>query len=109
MIDDVVAVAEGRPVQLDPAVLPRVERSRAAVEQFVANGVTIENYFSPEGKKINGIVAEWISQAQEEVLILAFSFTDELIGTAVMERAEAGVEVWAVFEKTIAPGPNFLP
>jgi histidine ammonia-lyase len=35
-IDDVVAVAEGRPVHLDPAAVPRMERSRGAVERLVA-------------------------------------------------------------------------
>lgn len=35
-IDDVVAVAHGRPVALDSIALPRIERSRAAVEQLVA-------------------------------------------------------------------------
>ncbi|MCO5180975.1 MAG: histidine ammonia-lyase [Candidatus Promineofilum sp.] len=35
-IDDVVAVAAGRPVALDPAAVPRMERSRAAVERLVA-------------------------------------------------------------------------
>ncbi len=37
-VDDVVAVAHGRPVALDPAVLPGMERSRAAVERLVAEG-----------------------------------------------------------------------
>ena len=37
-VDDVVAVANGRPVELDPGVIPGVQRSRAAVEQFVARG-----------------------------------------------------------------------
>ncbi len=37
-IDDVVAVANGLAVALDPAALPAVERSRAAVEQLVAEG-----------------------------------------------------------------------
>jgi histidine ammonia-lyase len=37
-VDDVVAVANGRPVQLDPAAIPKIERSRAAVEQLVAEG-----------------------------------------------------------------------
>ena len=37
-IEDVVTVADGRLVQLDPAAIPKVQRSRAAVEQFVANG-----------------------------------------------------------------------
>ncbi|MCB8942701.1 MAG: histidine ammonia-lyase [Ardenticatenaceae bacterium] len=37
-IDDVVAVANGRSVQLDPAAIPKIEKSRAAVEQLVAEG-----------------------------------------------------------------------
>ncbi|HSH05222.1 MAG TPA: histidine ammonia-lyase [Anaerolineae bacterium] len=35
-VDDVVAVAQGRGVQLDAAALPRIERARAAVERLVA-------------------------------------------------------------------------
>jgi histidine ammonia-lyase len=37
-VDDVVAVANGRTVQLDPAAIPKINRSRAAVEQLVAEG-----------------------------------------------------------------------
>jgi histidine ammonia-lyase len=37
-VDDVVAVAHGRPAVLDEAVLPQLERSRRAVEQLVAEG-----------------------------------------------------------------------
>lgn len=37
-VDDVVAVANGRPVALDEAVLPQLLRSRRAVESLVARG-----------------------------------------------------------------------
>ena len=37
-IDDVVAVARGRKVALDPAAVPLMERSRAAVDRLVAEG-----------------------------------------------------------------------
>ena len=37
-VDDVVAVAHGRPVALDEDVLPRIERSRRAVEELVTRG-----------------------------------------------------------------------
>ena len=37
-IDEVVAVAHGRPVALDPAAVPAMMRSRAAVDQLVAEG-----------------------------------------------------------------------
>ena len=36
--DDVVAAADGRPVVLDPATFPLMERSRAAVDRLVAEG-----------------------------------------------------------------------
>jgi len=37
-VDDVVAAVRGRPVMLDPATLPAIRRSRAAVEDLVARG-----------------------------------------------------------------------
>ena len=37
-VDDVAAAAGGCPVRLDPAALPAIERSRAAVERLVAEG-----------------------------------------------------------------------
>lgn len=37
-VDDVVAVAHGRAAELDPNTLPVMQRSRAAVEQLVAEG-----------------------------------------------------------------------
>lgn len=37
-LDDVVAVANGRPTQLDPAALPKIQQARTAVETLVANG-----------------------------------------------------------------------
>lgn len=37
-VDDVVAVARGRPARLDDAALPRIERSRKAVEALVEEG-----------------------------------------------------------------------
>lgn len=40
-VDDVVAVANGRPVELDPAALPRIERSRAVVDDLVARGEVV--------------------------------------------------------------------
>ena len=62
-------------------------------------GVEIENYFAPE----DGVAAHIIrhlEQAESEILFLAFSFTSDDIGEAVFERAEAGVTVRGVFEKT---------
>ncbi|MBP6469359.1 MAG: histidine ammonia-lyase [Chloroflexi bacterium] len=40
-VDDVVAVANGRSARLDPAVLPKIQRSRQAVEDLVARGEVV--------------------------------------------------------------------
>jgi phosphatidylserine/phosphatidylglycerophosphate/cardiolipin synthase-like enzyme len=63
------------------------------------NGVRVENYFSAEDKP-SGRVAEIIGAAQSEILFMAFSFTQEAIGEAMLARARAGVPVQGVFERT---------
>jgi histidine ammonia-lyase len=40
-VDGVVEVANGRPVSLEPDVIPLIERSRAAVDELVANGEVV--------------------------------------------------------------------
>jgi histidine ammonia-lyase len=40
-LDEVIAVARGQEVVLDPAVLPKIERSRAAVEKLIENGEVV--------------------------------------------------------------------
>jgi histidine ammonia-lyase len=37
-VDDIAAVAQGRPVDIHPDAIPRMERSRKAVERLVADG-----------------------------------------------------------------------
>ncbi len=66
-------------------------------EQLTIDGIAIENYFSPE-LKVAPIIADAVSQAQEEILFMAFSFTDEKIGEAMLARAADGVTVRGVFE-----------
>ncbi|MCA9996675.1 MAG: hypothetical protein KDE56_13040 [Anaerolineales bacterium] len=66
-------------------------------EQLVLHGVQVENYFSPE-KEVAPIIARAVARAQEEILILAFTFTDDQIGEAILGRADAGVPVRGVFE-----------
>ncbi len=60
-------------------------------------GVPVENYFGPE-QKIAPIIVAKIQSAQEEILFMAFSFTQEDVGEAMLTQAEAGVTVRGVFE-----------
>lgn len=68
-------------------------------EQLIIEGVELENYFGPE-KDIAPIIARTVARAQESILFMAFSFTDERVGEAILGRADAGVFVQGVFETT---------
>jgi len=63
------------------------------------NGVRIENYFAPEAD-IAPTLAALINDADQEILFMAFSFTQEDVGEAMLDRAKAGIEVRGVFETT---------
>jgi phosphatidylserine/phosphatidylglycerophosphate/cardiolipin synthase-like enzyme len=62
-------------------------------------GVQIENYFSPEDGVADKIASR-LALAQQSIHFLAFSFTNDVIGSAMRVRAKAGVSVVGVFEKT---------
>ncbi|MBP8001880.1 MAG: hypothetical protein KA314_20685 [Chloroflexi bacterium] len=77
---------------------PRSEVNTPA-EQLDLYGVSVENYFAPE-TKVAPLLGELIRQAQNEILFMAFSFTHEDVGEAMLERADQGVVVQGVFETT---------
>ncbi|GAB4425823.1 MAG: phospholipase D-like domain-containing protein [Chloroflexi bacterium OHK40] len=63
----------------------------------------LENYFSPvEGVKSR--VRDWVDQARLSVDVLAFSFTENDVGDALIARQQAGVPVRVVFEARNAGG-----
>lgn len=66
-------------------------------DRMVVGGMNVENYFAPE-TEVAPIIAREIARADEEILFLAFSFTNSDIGEAVIERADAGLQVYGVFE-----------
>ncbi len=67
--------------------------------RLAVRGVAVENYFAPEDDVAGKIVAR-LKQATRAIDFMAFSFTDDAIGSAVRERAKAGVKVRGVFENT---------
>jgi phosphatidylserine/phosphatidylglycerophosphate/cardiolipin synthase-like enzyme len=62
-------------------------------------GVSIANYFAPEDGVADKIV-DRLNQAQQSIHFMAFSFTSDPIGNAMLARAKAGVSVAGVFETT---------
>src|SRR3990172_10271061 len=62
-------------------------------------GTTIETYFSPDDGTAQELV-RLILGAQQSIHFMAYSFTSDDIATAMLARAQAGVEVAGVFEET---------
>ncbi len=62
-------------------------------------GVRVQNYFAAEDKVSTHIVDE-LNKATKSIYFMAFSFTAENIGNAVINKAKAGVTVGGVFETT---------
>lgn len=66
---------------------------------FIIHGVRVENHFASEGNVASNI-ARVIARSDHEILFMAFSFTNEDIGEAILERAQNGSTVRGVFETT---------
>ncbi|MBV7339966.1 hypothetical protein KFU94_69510 [Chloroflexi bacterium TSY] len=68
-------------------------------EKLTIAGIQVENYFSPEKEmELVNVIARTVVRAQEEILFMAFSFTNEEIGEAMLGRADAGVQIRGLFE-----------
>jgi phosphatidylserine/phosphatidylglycerophosphate/cardiolipin synthase-like enzyme len=61
------------------------------------DGTPVEVYFSPDDHVAEQILA-LIQNAQESIYFLAYVFTSNQIGEAIMERAQAGVKVEGVMD-----------
>ncbi|MGB8646873.1 MAG: phospholipase D-like domain-containing protein [Anaerolineae bacterium] len=67
--------------------------------RLTINGVSVENYFAPEDNVADKIVAR-LKAATKTIDFMAFSFTHDDMGAAILERAKNGVKVRGVFETT---------
>jgi phosphatidylserine/phosphatidylglycerophosphate/cardiolipin synthase-like enzyme len=63
------------------------------------DGVRLESYFASE-VDVAPLIASLVFQAEESVQFMAFSFTRDDIGEAILERAAAGILIEGVFETT---------
>ncbi len=63
------------------------------------DGTSVQNCFSPE-VSCSGLVVQAVDSAQKSIDFMAFSFTSDPIGNAMLARAKHGVSVSGVFETT---------
>jgi phosphatidylserine/phosphatidylglycerophosphate/cardiolipin synthase-like enzyme len=62
-------------------------------------GMRMENYFAAEDGVAERVIQK-INQAQHKIHFLAFSFTHDGMGRAMLDRHTAGAEVQGIFETT---------
>ena len=72
--------------------------SQTPASVITVDGTRIENYFAPEDRVAERILAV-VRGAKKSVRFLAFSFTDESLGGVLIERHRAGVSVSGVVEQ----------
>ncbi len=65
---------------------------------FLIGNIRVENYFAPEDR-VSSKIVKLIRQAGKEIYVMAFAFTHDRIGDALVEAVRRGVEVNALFEK----------
>jgi phosphatidylserine/phosphatidylglycerophosphate/cardiolipin synthase-like enzyme len=65
---------------------------------ITVNGSLVEVYFSPQDGTLTHILAE-INAAKESIRFMAYSFTSDELREALIDRANAGVDVRGVFDE----------
>jgi phosphatidylserine/phosphatidylglycerophosphate/cardiolipin synthase-like enzyme len=68
-------------------------------QSLTIDGTPIQILFSPEDKAISHIVP-YIQKATSSIRFMAFTFTQDSLGGAMIERKKNGVDVQGVFEST---------
>ena len=69
--------------------------------QLTVSGTQVEVYFSPDDGTIERVI-DLVQDAQNEVIFMAFSFTDDDLAEAIIEKAGSGLNVSVVLEKSQA-------
>ena len=69
--------------------------------QVKVNGTLVEVYFSPDDGTLERVI-ELVNEAQRSVKFMAFSFTDDDLAAALIERAGSGLDISGVMEKSQA-------
>ncbi len=72
------------------------------------DGIQVENYFSPVDE-IEAKLVQYVSSAQQSVRFMVFTYTDEDLADAMIQRAKAGLDVQGVIEDYSASQGAMVP
>ena len=67
-------------------------------QSVVIDGTAVSVRFGPEDD-VGDLLADLLSQAQSQIRFMAFSFTHDAMGDAILSRAQNGVDVAGIFEE----------
>jgi phosphatidylserine/phosphatidylglycerophosphate/cardiolipin synthase-like enzyme len=87
----------GRSNRPDAAPVPPIE----------IDGAQVKVFFSPAGGGREAVLKE-LDAAQKHIQFMTFSLTDAQTGTAMLQKARAGVKVEGVFDRWLAAGKYSL-
>jgi len=78
--------------------------SQLADQSLVINGTPIQVIFTSEDHALETAIIPLVNSATSSISFLAFSFTDYPLANAMIQRAQQGVNVAGVLDKTQAGG-----
>lgn len=64
----------------------------------LSDGTQVFTYFSPENDILSSLLKE-IGSAKKSIHFMAFSFTQDALGSAMRDRFESGIDIQGVFEE----------
>ena len=75
-------------------------RSPSTIEQqnVVIDGTALSVRFGPEDD-VGSLLADMLARAQSQIRFMAFAFTHDEMGAAILSRAQDGVDVAGIFEE----------
>lgn len=94
---EISAIYEREWEELWNGQLGRRAPSTMSTQWAILDGTPIQVVFSPEDGAVGNLIA-LLNDAQTSIRFLAFSFTDYPMAQAMIDRANAGVDVQGVFE-----------
>lgn len=83
-------------------------RYKAPNPALNSGGVPVENFFSPEDKVMDKLIA-YVQGAQKQVHYMIFTYTDDNLANAMIARSKAGAKVEGVIENRGASQGAMVP
>jgi len=74
--------------------------------QFLTNGITVDSYFSPSDNTTNAI-SQAIRSADNDVQFALLTFTNNELGSAIVDRQSAGINVRGIIDNINDQGGEF--